>query len=82
MKNNAVPEDFADVDEDTNPWNDVRAVALAMAVMHHGMSNWAERSIPPRADTVIATATAFERHLKGLPPDPDIIQRTSHRTST
>lgn len=79
MKNtDVVPEDFADI-EDTNPWNRTETVALALAVIHHGMSNWAERSIPPRADTVLATATAFKRHLDGLPLDPDV-QRPPHRT--
>lgn len=45
--------------------DDPRSLALALAVMHHGMSNLAERSIPPRAETVLDTADMFERHLNG-----------------
>jgi hypothetical protein len=48
--------------------DDPRVVALALAVMHHGLSNLAERSIPPKPETVIATAMDFERHLKNERP--------------
>jgi hypothetical protein len=44
---------------------DARAVALALAVMHHGLSNLAEGSIPSRTGTVMDTAEDFERYLNG-----------------
>lgn len=44
-------------------WNTPRAVALIAAVVHHGLSNLADHSIPPRADTVIDTAAKFEAFL-------------------
>lgn len=72
-----VKADFTDPDVDPNPWNRPETVALALAVLHHGMSNWAERSIPPRAETVIDTAAKFKRHLDNLPPDP--LNATPHR---
>ncbi len=49
-----------------------RTVALTLAVLHHGLSNLAERSIPPRSDTVIETAKDFERHLNGEAPAPRV----------
>lgn len=45
--------------------DDTKVAALALAVMHHGLSNLAERSIPPKAETVMDTADMFERHLNG-----------------
>lgn len=47
--------------------DDPKTLALALAVMHHGLSNLAERSIPPRAETVLDTADMFERHLNSEP---------------
>lgn len=47
--------------------DDPRALALAMAVMHHGLANLAERSVPSRAETVLDTAQIFEDHLNGQP---------------
>lgn len=49
---------------------DPRTVALALAVMHHGLSNLAEGSIPSRTDTVLETASMFERHLNGEEQPP------------
>jgi hypothetical protein len=63
---------------------DPRAVALALAVMHHGLSNLAEGSIPSRTGTVMDTAADFERYLNGedrqaRPPTNSAGPRPSNR---
>lgn len=40
-----------------------RWIALGLAVLHHGLSNLAEKSIPSRAETVLDTAHKFEEWL-------------------
>lgn len=37
----------------------VRAVALSLAVLHHGLANLAERAIPSNSKTVTTTADWF-----------------------
>lgn len=61
--------------QDPNPWNRPETVALALAVLHHGLSNLAERSIPPRAETIVDTATKFQKHLRGETLDPFVPNR-------
>lgn len=68
-------DDFADPDVDPNPWNRIETVALALAVWHHGMSNLAERSIPPRAETIVDTAIKFQKHLRGEQLEPFVPNR-------
>jgi len=46
-----------------NPLTTNKGVALALAVLHHGLSCLAERSIPSRAETVIETAGKFKEYL-------------------
>jgi hypothetical protein len=40
-------------------------ISLALAVMHHGFSCFAEGSIPAKIGTVLHTANVFEDHLRG-----------------
>lgn len=40
-------------------------LSLALAVMHHGFSCFAEGSIPAKIGTVLHTASVFEEHLHG-----------------
>ena len=46
---------------------DVKALALTLAVLHHGLANFAEKSIPARSETVMETAQKFEAWLLGKP---------------
>ena len=41
-----------------------RELALMMAVIHHGLGNFAQRSIPARPNTVIETAKEFEQYIR------------------
>jgi hypothetical protein len=41
----------------------VKGLSLALAVIHHGLSCFAEGSIPARTNTVLDTATKFEEHI-------------------
>lgn len=67
--------DVVQGDADPNPWNRPETVALALAVLHHGLSNLAERSIPPRAETIVDTATKFQKHLRGEQLEPFVPNR-------
>ena len=40
-----------------------KGLALALAVIHHGLSCFAEGSIPARTNTVLDTAKKFEEHI-------------------
>jgi len=40
-----------------------RGLSLVLAVLHHGLANFADKSIPAGTQTVIATAERFEDHL-------------------
>jgi hypothetical protein len=46
-----------------NEWSTTKAVALTLAVLHHGFSNLADRSVPAGYSTVIATADKFKEWL-------------------
>lgn len=46
---------------------DKRTVALALAVLHHGLSCLAANSIPAGSRTVMATADDFYQHLNSVP---------------
>lgn len=46
----------------------IRALALTLAVLHHGLANFAEKSIPAKSDTVMETAKKFEDWLLGKAP--------------
>lgn len=55
-----------------NHWLERRAVALSLAVLHHGLSCLASNSIPAGNKTVMATADDFYHHLNSIPsPDSD-----------
>ena len=43
--------------------NDKKALALICAVIHYGLANLATGSKPPKPETVIAAAKAFEQYL-------------------
>ena len=47
--------------------NNNKFLGLLLAVVHHGLANLAERSVPPRTDTVVGTAMDFEDHLNDVP---------------
>jgi hypothetical protein len=42
-----------------------RGLALALAVIHHGLACFAENSVPARVETVVITANTFERYISG-----------------
>lgn len=43
---------------------DVRCFSLLMAVLHHGLSNIADKAVPSRPDTVLQTAKHFEPYVQ------------------
>lgn len=50
-------------------WGDKRVIALTLAVLHHGFSNFGKDAVPPGWQTVVNTAEKFEQHIDGtLPP--------------
>ena len=51
------------MDNDLGALGTVKGLSLALAVIHHGLSCFAEGSIPARTNTVLDTAKKFEEHI-------------------
>lgn len=47
-----------------NDFRDLRAAALFLAVLRHGLSNFASTAMPASDATVIRTAQAFEHYIE------------------
>jgi hypothetical protein len=52
-----------------------RVIALALAVVHHGLSNFAANTVPAGWSTVLDTAKKFRDYLNGN----DNVNGNSHR---
>lgn len=50
---------------------DTRTIALFLAILHHGMSNLATKSVPAGWQTVIGTSDKFKEYLEGRNPRHD-----------
>lgn len=44
-----------------------RVLGLFGAVLHHGLANLAQKAVPARAESVVATAKTFEDYLNDVP---------------
>lgn len=49
----------------SEPLRDRRVIALALAVFHHGLSNFASNTVPAGWGTVIETANRFRDYMNG-----------------
>lgn len=57
--------------------NNNRFLSLLLAVLHHGLGNLADNSVPARSTTIVGTAMEFEDHLDDVPTDERRIARRS-----